>query len=90
MDSNMKRFLITVSTNWCGMDQEYAAMAESEWDLEDIAEQLAYDNFLDYDLWRDIAEDNGYDPDEMTNEEWDDFQMSVDESFYYNHTIDEF
>lgn len=51
------------------MDEEYAAVAESEWDLEDTAEQLAYDNFLSYGLWRDIAEDNGYDPDEMTDEE---------------------
>ena len=29
----MKRFLIHVSTNWCGMDNTFRAMAESEYDL---------------------------------------------------------
>lgn len=90
MDKEKKRFLIHVSTNWCGMDQEYSAIAESEFELDDIAEQLAYDNFLSYNLWRNIAEDNGCDPDEMTQEEWDNFQMNVDESSYYSYTIEEF
>lgn len=41
----MKRFLIHVSTYWCGMDDTFRAVAESEMELWDLAEQLAYDNF---------------------------------------------
>lgn len=39
----MKRFLIHVSTYWCGMDNTFRA--ESELELDEIADQLAYDNF---------------------------------------------
>lgn len=41
----MKRFLIHVSTHWCGEEDTFRAVAESESDLWDLAEQLAYDNF---------------------------------------------
>lgn len=41
----MKRFLIHVSTYWCGMDNTFRAEAESELELDEIADQLAYDNF---------------------------------------------
>ena len=33
----MARFLIHVTTEWCGMDQDYAAIANSADDLEDVA-----------------------------------------------------
>lgn len=39
----MKRFLIHVDTNWCGEEDTFRAVAESEIELWDIAEQLAYD-----------------------------------------------
>lgn len=61
----MKRFLIHVSTYWCGMDSTFRAVAESETELWDLAEQLAYDNFQSYGCESDIAEEEGYDPDEM-------------------------
>lgn len=60
----MKRFLIHVSTYWCGMDNTFRAMAESELDLYDIAQDLAYENFQSYGCEADIAEEEGYDPDE--------------------------
>ena len=60
----MKRFLIHVSTYWCGMDNTFRAEAESELELYEIAEQLAYDNFQSYGCEADIAEEEGYDPDE--------------------------
>lgn len=41
----MKRFLIHVSTYWCGMDNTFRAEAESELELYEIADQLAYENF---------------------------------------------
>lgn len=66
----MKRFLIHVSTNWCGMDNTFRAMAESELDLYDTAEYLAYDNFQSYGCDSDIAEEEGYDPDEMEDSDY--------------------
>lgn len=51
----MKRFLIHVSTYWCGMDNTFRAEAESELELYEIAEQLAYDNFQSYGCEDDIA-----------------------------------
>lgn len=53
----MKRFLIHVSTYWCGMDDTFRAVAESEMELWDLAEQLAYDNFQSYSCENDIAEE---------------------------------
>lgn len=58
----MKRFLIHVDTNWCGEEDTFRAVAESEIELWDIAEQLAYDNFYSYGHDQDIAEEEGYDP----------------------------
>lgn len=86
----MKRYLIHVSTNWCGMDQKYPALAESEQDLWDVAEELAYENFANFGLWEDIAEEHGYNPSEMTDEEWDILQSSVDDSDYYSSYVEEF
>ena len=86
----MKRFLIHVSTNWCGMDNTFRAMAESEYDLYDVAQDLAYDNFQSYGLEDDIAEEEGYDPDEMEDSDQDELWETVDESQYYDFTIEEF
>lgn len=86
----MKRFLIHVSTSWCGMDDTFRAEAESEMELDDIAEQLAYDNFQSYDTDLEVAIDNGYDPDEMSDGDWDNLWDNIDESSYYSHYIEEF
>lgn len=86
----MKRFIIHVDTNWCGMWAEYAAYAEKESDLDEIAEQLAYDNYESYGLQDDIAEANGYNPEEMTDGDWDRLWEDVNESDYYSHSIEEF
>lgn len=86
----MKRFLIHVSTYWCGMDNTFRAEAESELELYEIADQLAYDNFQSYGCEADIAEEEGYDPDEMEDSDWDKLWETVDESQYYNFTIEEF
>lgn len=53
----MKRFLIHVSTYWCGMDDTFRAVAEDETQLWDLAEELAYQNFQSYGLDEEIAED---------------------------------
>lgn len=46
----MKRFLIHVSTYWCGMGDTFRAVAEDETQLWDLAEELAYQNFQSYGL----------------------------------------
>lgn len=86
----MKRFLIHVNTNWCGMDNTFRATANSEEDLYDLAEQLAYDNFESYNLWEEIVREEGYDPDEMTEADWNKLYDEVDESNYYGFNIEEF
>lgn len=86
----MKRFLIHVRTNWYGMDDTFCAMADNEYDLDEIAEQLAYENFQSYNCDNDIAEEYGYDPDDMKEEDWDELWGNVNESDYYYYDIEEF
>lgn len=86
----MKRFIIHVETNWCGMWADYAAYAEKESDLDELAQQLAYANFEMFSLEDAIAESNGYNPEEMTDGDWDRLWQDVNESDYYRYTIEEF
>ena len=83
----MERFLIHVSTVWCGMDN---TLAENECDLYDIAEQLAYENFQSYGCEDYIAEEEGYNPDEMEDSDWNELYETVDESQYYDFDIEKF
>lgn len=76
----MKRFLIHVSTYWCGMDATFRAVAESETELWDLAEQLAYDNFQSYGCESDIAEEEGYDftiEECEDDEEWNEYSGEI-------------
>lgn len=86
----MKRFLITCDTYWCGTETIYRAEANSELELEDIAEQLAYDNFYEYFDEKDIFDAEGYSYDEMTNAEIEEAYDYIDESGYYWSNIEEF
>lgn len=61
------------------------AVAESESDLWDLAEQLAYDNFYSYGHDQDIAE-------AMTQTKWKKatgMNYGVDENAYYSSSIEE-
>lgn len=86
----MKRFLIHVETEWVGTEEIYRAEAESREDLYEIAEQLALENFLACGFEETIAEEHNYDPDMMTDSDWDELWDIVDESEYYSWTIEEF
>lgn len=86
----MKRFLIHVSTSWCGMDDTFRAMAENDYELDEIADQLAYENFQSHSCENDVAEEFGYDPDDMEDEDWDNLWEQTSESDYYHYTIEEF
>lgn len=72
-----------------GEEDTFRAVAESESDLWDLAEQLAYDNFYSYGHDQDIAEEEGYDPDEMEESDWDELWSRVDENAYYSSSIEE-
>ncbi len=83
----MKKFLIKCDTNWPDSDAVYGAEAESEEKLYGIAYVLAYENFHRYDRWVDIAIEEGYDPDEMTSDNWDELEHNVDESKYFSWVV---
>ena len=87
MSTNSKRFLIHCSTAWCGMDDTFRAIAEKEEDLWDLADQLAYDNFMSYGGPDLILED--YDTEDMTEEEIETILEDVEESDYYYASIEE-
>ena len=89
MLTNLKRFLIHCDTAWCGMDNTFRAMAEKEEDLWELADQLAYENFMSYGGTSDILEDLGYDEEELSEEEIDNILEEVDESAYYHASIEE-
>lgn len=86
----MKRFLIHADTEWVGTDEIYRAEAESEEDLYERAEQLALENLLACGFEETIAEEHGYDPDKMTDDDWNELQNIIDESKYYSWVIEEF
>ncbi len=86
----MKKYLITVSTNWCGMYQTYRAEAESELELEEIAVQAAIDNFNNYNCWEYVAGELGYEVDEMSKDDWNDIYNSTNELSYCDFKIEEF
>ena len=44
----MKRFLLNVSTEWCGEENTYAAYAKSEDELYELLDELSYENFLEF------------------------------------------
>jgi hypothetical protein len=86
----MKRYLIHCETAWCGCYDWYSAEAESEFELEDIAEQLAYETFQTYCSTDDILEAEGYNSDELSDEKIDAIMADLDESSYYWYNIEEF
>lgn len=86
----MNRYLIHVSTDWCGMDQTYRAEAESEMDLWEIADQLAYENFQEYGCDSYIAEEWGYDPEDMEDEDWEELWTKTEEGDYYSSYVEKF
>lgn len=86
----MKKFLITVSTDWCGEEQSYRIEAESEYDIEDLAEEIAYDNWEQFNHISDIAEELGYDIENMDELDWDKVWDSVYENPGWYSNIEEF
>ena len=85
----MKRFLLNVSTEWCGEDNTYAAYAESEDELYDLLDELAYENFLSFGGFEKVLEQLYPDvKEEEYTEEMYDEAAYVEHEYYYG-TIEE-
>lgn len=77
----MKKFLIKCTTTWAGEEITYSAIAESKEELYDIADQLAYDNFVDHDGYATVLVELFPEEDKYTNEMY--AQADAAESEYY-------
>ena len=84
----MHKYIIHCETAWCGIYEDYSALAESESDLDNIAQNLAYALFSEEDGWQLVAEENGYDTETMTEEDWNNLYETTDESSYYGYNIE--
>jgi hypothetical protein len=69
------------------MDDTFRAVAEKEEDLLEIADQLAYENFMSYG-GPDLILDE-YDTEDLSEEEIEDLLAEIDESDYYYSSIEE-
>lgn len=83
----MKRFLINVYTNWCGEDQTFCAYANDDSELDDIANNLSYENFSSFSGLEGILEELFPDVEEYTDEMYD--TAARIEGEYYGHNIEE-
>lgn len=87
----MKRYLVHVSTAWCGMDNSYALETDSETnELLDDIRMIAYDNFQSFGcdvlLMEELFPD--VDTEDYTDEMWDTYNNVESEYYFYN--IEEF
>lgn len=81
----MNKYIIHCTTNWIGYDNYFPAIAKKEEDLEDIAWELAQENFYDSCSIYDIAEDLFGNKEGYTETELDECYESIGE--YINYTI---
>lgn len=82
-----KKFIIEVSTAWCGEDNQFGALAEDESELWDIVDSVAYNNFTDFDGAKRVAEELFPDVDfeDLTEDQRD--EISEVEGDYYFSSI---
>lgn len=83
----MKRYLIHVSTAWCGMDNSYALETDSEIDeLFDDIQTVAYDNFQSFDCDKYVMEElfPGVSSEDYTDEMWDVYNDVESEYYFFN------
>lgn len=86
----MKRFLINVSTDWCGEENQFRAVAENAEELEELGYELACDNLESYGHDSDMAEYLGYNLEEMNDVDWNDFYNEYSPSDFCDYSIEEF
>ena len=83
----MKRFLITVDTNWVGTQENYTAIVEHESDLYDFADNLAYDNFIESNGFESVLEELFPAAEEFTQKMEEEAEKVLHE--YYNSSVEE-
>ena len=64
-------------------------MAESELELEDLAEELAFNNYSSFFDTQELLEDLGYDIDDLSEEEIESILDNINEAEYYDWRIAE-
>ena len=83
----MKRYLVHVSTAWCGMDNSYALETDSEIDelLDDI-QTVAYDNFQSFGCDEYVMEElfPGISSEDYTDEMLDAYNDAESEYYFFN------
>ena len=80
----MKRFLITVYTNWVGTEENYTAIVEHENDLYDLVDNLAYDNFIESNGFEYLLEELFPEAEEFTEEMKKEAEAVLHEYYYSN------
>lgn len=84
----MKKFIITVNIDWCGVSESYGAIAVTEEKLLDIVDDLAYENFLEFDGLNLVLSELYPEAEEYTSEmEEHASDVSAD---YYTGSIEEY
>ena len=87
-----KRYILEVSTNWCGEHNEYAVISNSDTneDLLGLAQMMAYDNFSNFGGWESVLEElfPEVEEGEYTKEQED--EASEVEGEYYEWSISGF
>lgn len=81
-----KKFIIEVSTAWCGEDNQFGALAENESEIWDVANSAAYDNFSDFNGREGIAEElfpeTNYE--DLTDEQLEEID-AVEHEYYFSN-----
>ena len=80
----MKRFLLNVSTEWCGEENTYAAYAKSEDELYELLDELAYENFLEFGGLENILKElfPDVEPEDYTDEMYEEAAKIKGEYYY--------
>lgn len=43
-----KKYILHVSTNWCGEDQDYAIIKDENSNIDDFCQNIAWENFTEF------------------------------------------
>ena len=81
------KYIINVSTNWAGEENTYKTDCDPK-EIEDLCEELAYENFETFGGFNSIARDHDLDPLDLTEEQED--MIAEMESDYYFSSYEEF
>lgn len=81
--NKMKKFIIKLGTDWCGEDNSVAAIAPDEYTLDEIANELAYENFESYNHFEDICQELELNSDDMSPKDWETYYDNELNFYYY-------